>query len=573
MLVQARTGLGRWRLTLIGLALILVGSILASRVQSSGGVKVADVRFPGAGGVSMSGLLYTPTNATAQTPAPGVLAVHGYINTRETQDAFAIEFARRGYVVLAMDQRGHGYSGGGATSKGFGGPDGLAYLRSLPMVDKTKVGLEGHSMGGWTVLAAAKAMPDAYSAMVLEGSSTGKPYAADGTPTWPRNLAVVYSRFDEFGPLMWQVPKARDVAKSKKLQSLFGASGDVVAGQLYGDAAAGTARTLFTPTTTHPGDHLSPVAVGDALDWFGKTLGAPTARPASDQIWMWKEVGTLVGLVGFFALLLGVFEVLLSMPMFTELRGEARFARDRPGGFSWWTMLLLGAFIPAISFVSFLTLGAKSLVPLSATFPQGITNQMVVWALGNALAMIVIGLVLRGKASSAPRPLGLTVLIALATVAVGYAVVAAVGAVLTVDFRFWVVALKPMNAGQALAALAYLAPFTAFILVSYRGVAALMARSQGRLGHYGTAIAALALGFAVVVGVAYAILFTTGSLPKWAPALNAIVAIQFVPLLAVLGVIFAFTWRRTASYLPGALISALFVSWYMVAGTATHFAG
>ena len=52
---------------------------------------------------------------------------------RETQSPFAIEFARRGYVVLALDQRGHGYSGGAATTKGFGGPEGLSYLRSLPV--------------------------------------------------------------------------------------------------------------------------------------------------------------------------------------------------------------------------------------------------------------------------------------------------------------------------------------------------------------------------------------------------------------------------------------------------------
>ena len=118
----------------------------------------------------------------AQTPAPGILAVHGYINSRETQDGFAIEFARRGYVVLALDQTGHGYSDPPAFANGFGGPDGLAYLRSLEFVDKNNIGLEGHSMGGWTVLAAATAMPNDYKSMVLEGSSTGKPFAAEGTP-------------------------------------------------------------------------------------------------------------------------------------------------------------------------------------------------------------------------------------------------------------------------------------------------------------------------------------------------------------------------------------------------------
>ena len=171
----------RWSLAVAGLVLIVAGSWLAHATQTSGGIKIEDVRFKGAKGNTMSALLYIPPNATAQSPAPGILAVHGYINSRETQDGFAIEFARRGYVVLALDQTGHGYSDPPAFANGFGGPDGLTYLRSLDFVDKNNIGLEGHSMGGWTVLAAAIAMPNAYKSMVLEGSSTGKPFAEEGT--------------------------------------------------------------------------------------------------------------------------------------------------------------------------------------------------------------------------------------------------------------------------------------------------------------------------------------------------------------------------------------------------------
>jgi hypothetical protein len=39
-------------------------------------------------------------------------------------------------------------------------------------------------------------------------------------------------------------------------------------------------------------------------------------------------------------------------------------------------------------------------------------------------------------------------------------------------------------------------------------------------------------------------------------------------LLAVIGVIAAFTYRRTGDYAPGAFICALFITWYIVAGTA-----
>ena len=213
---------GRWSLAIVGLILILAGGLLAHLTQTSGGIRIQDVRFKGAKGNTMSALLYIPANATPQIPAPGILAVHGYINSRETQDGFAIEFARRGYVVLALDQTGHGYSEPPAFANGFGGPDGLAYLRSLEFVDKTNIGLEGHSMGGWTVLAAATAMPNDYKSMVLEGSSTGKPFAADGTPTWPRNTALVFAQYEEFSTLMWGVDLARDVTRSPKLRAMFG---------------------------------------------------------------------------------------------------------------------------------------------------------------------------------------------------------------------------------------------------------------------------------------------------------------------------------------------------------------
>jgi hypothetical protein len=163
---EERSLWARRRMLWLAMALILSGGLLAHFIQTSGGIRILDVRFAGTGAVELSALLYVPPNATRRTPAPGILAIHGYFNSREAQDGFAIEFARRGYVVLALDQRGHGYS--------------------------------------------------------APGSSTGAPFAPAGTPTFPRNLAVVFSRFDEFSGVMWDAPTAREVTHSPKTRSGIG---------------------------------------------------------------------------------------------------------------------------------------------------------------------------------------------------------------------------------------------------------------------------------------------------------------------------------------------------------------
>ncbi|WP_310541184.1 alpha/beta fold hydrolase [Phenylobacterium sp.] len=567
---QARARLGPpWRLLLVGLILMVIGVAVAARVERSGGVDLHDVRFTADDGTVFSGLLYVPKTATADRPAPAILAVHGYINTRETQSAFAIEFARRGYVVLALDQRGHGYSGGAATTKGFGGPEGLAYLRSLDMVDRDQIGLEGHSMGGWAVLAAAAAMPDGYRSMVLEGSSVGAPFAPDGTTAWPRNLAVVFSRYDEFAPLMWGVPSGAAIGESAKLRAAFGTGQPVSAGRVYGDIAAGTGRILHSPPVTHPGDHISVVAVGHAIDWFARTLQGGRPLPATDQIWWWKEGATGMALVGVFVFLLGAFGCLLALPPFAALRG-APVRGSAPADLRWWALLGLTSFIPPITFflVNFTN---PPPLPVSAVFPQQITTWLMIWALGNATLALVLGAIL-GRSRPEPRkPWGLAALLALATFAVVYGAVVVAGLAL-VDFRFWVLALKPLSLSQALAALVYLPGFTLFTCVSFRGLAGLL-RGRARGAQYAVAVAGLALGFLVLTGGQYVYLFATGRLPAVTQALTLIVAMQFVPVLAALAVLAVYAWRRTDSYLPGALLAGLMATWYMVAGTATHFAG
>ncbi|WP_137151417.1 alpha/beta fold hydrolase [Devosia sp. FKR38] len=564
--------LRKFRLFHLGWIIILFGALLAHFIQTSGGITIRDLRFNGTNGEVMSGLLYVPPGVSAENKAPAILAVHGYFNSRETQDGFAIEFARRGYVVLALDQKGHGYSDAPAFANGFGGPAGLAYLRTLDIVDVNNIGLEGHSMGGWTVLAAAAAMPDAYKAVVLEGSSTGAPFAKEGDTSWPRNLAVVFSKFDEFSQVMWGVPTAQEVPVSAKLQTVFGVTEPVVAGQLYGDIAAGTGRMLTQPNTTHPGDHFSNEAIGDAITWFDQTLDGAKPLPVDDQIWIWKEIGTLIALVGFVVLLAGTFEMLLSTQAFAHLRREpAGTAHDKRTA-KWWLAFALAAFVPVITYYPFFY-WATVLFPASAILPQTFTSQIALWAVLNGLIVLVTGFLLKGNKVQGRGDILGSVLIALATVGIGYLAVCAVDFFFKVDFRFWVLALKPFDLVRAKIAVVYLVPFTVFFVLALRGLhTGLSVRGDSRLVQYLSNILALTLGFVVFLGFQYLTLLFTGHLFSMNEPLNTVIGMQFLPLLAVVAFLSTFAWRRTGSYLPGAFINALFVTWYIVSSQAIQFA-
>lgn len=556
----------KWALFAVGWLLVLLGGAVAWKVQTSGGVDVRDVRVALEEGGELSALLYVPPNATEVDPAPAVMAVHGYMNSRETQSGFAIELARRGYVVLAIDQTGHGFSDGVAFGQGFGGPAGLAYLHTLPFVDADRIGLEGHSMGGWTVLAAAASDADGYASVALVGSSTGEPFAPPGTTEFPRNVTVVFSTLDEFSQVMWGVPTARDVVESDKLKTLFGTDAPVEPDRLYGNIEQGTGRLLAMPVTTHPGDHISPAAIADVVSWMDRTLGWENDLGADEQIWFWKELGTLVALVGGVLVLLGAFDLLIAAPWFNQAAqpGAGVVERTSP---AWWISLLLALAIPALSYFPLTLLGARlSGMPM---FPQNVTNQIVAWAIGNGLVALAVILLLRRRGNEGA--LLQKAAAAVVSAAALYTAVAFSDIVFKTDMRFWIVALKPLDARHALIALAYLAPFTAFFYVSQRALhASLSLRSGGATAHYVTGLAATAGGMTALVAALYAYLLLAGRLPGFADPLLSVIAIQFVAVLAIAAVIAVFAWRRTNGAFAGALMCGILITWYVVASQATH---
>jgi pimeloyl-ACP methyl ester carboxylesterase len=562
----------------MGLMLILLGGFTAHEIQTVGGsVRVEDVSFAAADGRRLSALLYTPDGVSAQHKAPGILAIHGYINSRETQSGFAIEFARRGYVVLAMDQSGHGLSQPPALGNGFGGPDGLMYLRSLDSVDTDNIGLEGHSMGGWAVLAAAAAQPDGYRAMVLEGSAPGSFGAPAGTLTFPRNLAVVFSQFDEFSDLMWGVPTGADVTRSPKLKDMFGTLEPVVPGKVYGYLEYDSARVLHVPAVTHPGDHLSTAAIGAAVDWFATTLRGGTPQPARHQIWYWKELTTLVALAGMIMTIIGLGLTMLHWRAMRVLSVPTPSAAQpvRPGLSAAFT-----AVVPVLTYFPAFNI-AQQFWPISANAPQQLTNGLMLWVVVNTLiATAAIGVLGRGSATLAsvgiwPRGFHVGRMLAAAAAAVvlvgaAYATLLAIDTAFSADFRFWVVAFKKLAPWHVRPYFMYLMPMTLFFIV----LGASLNQFIVGVGMRRACIRCILIptnGFLALLALQYVPLLVGIPLPLGEPLLT-ILAIQFVALLTIAGLLTAVFQRATGSVYLAAFINALLVTWSVVAGQATHYA-
>ncbi|MBO9706944.1 MAG: alpha/beta fold hydrolase [Caulobacter sp.] len=147
--------------------------LLTPRQAAAGAWREIPVAVRAADGVSLSGAILMPEGGTQREGgqgAPGVVILSGSGgNGRDGRfygfpayRVIAERLAADGVAVMISDRRGVGGSGGswrGETIEGRAADAALmaARLAALPGVDPRRVGLLGHSQGGWVALEAAAA--------------------------------------------------------------------------------------------------------------------------------------------------------------------------------------------------------------------------------------------------------------------------------------------------------------------------------------------------------------------------------------------------------------------------------
>jgi pimeloyl-ACP methyl ester carboxylesterase len=101
------------------------------------------------------------------TPAGGVVVLHGAGSQKENHYDFARKCRAAGLAAVAFDQRGHGESDGALDGRAL--EDVATVAAELP--DGVPLALRGSSMGGWLALAAGAALDAAAVVAICPASS------------------------------------------------------------------------------------------------------------------------------------------------------------------------------------------------------------------------------------------------------------------------------------------------------------------------------------------------------------------------------------------------------------------
>jgi len=582
--------------SVIVVAVCALGAFLVER--DFGLLDVTRISFPTEEGPVMAAKLYRHKEATAANPMPGVLALHGYQNDKETAAAGAIELARRGFVVLAIDHLGHGSSGGHIDwETASGANNAYRYLEGLPFVDADNLGVMGHSMGAMNTIILGGLNPD-HRAL---NPQCGTPGTVD-----LHNVLLTQARYEEFGIFRENELLVEPLRDHEVRIEAFGLeTGPVEWNTTYGDFDDGSARRADLFDTVHVGITHSPEAVAGTVSWMQQALkgGRKDAHwiPESQQIFAWKELFMLVALLTTLASMTFLANILLSTAFFSPVAGPLP-GRHVAVGRDWWIPAMVNVVIAGVTYPPLTKLGGifGNVINWAPFLRMQITNGVMVWFLVNAVIYMLVFAVwyrINSKAKGITMYdmgvsfdekrtvfdwgiLSKTVVLSAILFAWMYVLEGISEWTLGIEFRFWWPFMRQFSLERFGYFWIYLLP--ALLFFGLNGGVFLFGQIRQRESTSATrtqivwwaknCLTAL-LGLAVVwliqyipffvgVGPGFEVMGLAGYSQMW-----PLMLFVFLPEFAV--ILFFVTWcyRRTGKIYLGALIGAALAIWFSTAGT------
>ena len=372
--------------------------------------------------------LYTPKGATETNKAPAVLLLHGYQNDHETSAGYGIELARRGVIVMCLDEYGHGYTeismrergwtnhkvkvnygedseadktyvtvnsgvkryklmmnfsnltffndhyskgtdGSEIKDSSMGGIAAYAVLATMDNVDSSRLAVSGHSMGtwaSWSVTAAYSGTEFMPRATVLQCGELFNHNAYDAENIKFNNVLLLNAKYDEFNYFRdYENTVEQDLIKSPLRTEFLGVGADEAAwNTTFGSFSDGTARRVELIMNNHRLTTHDSHAMATALDWFTQALDLKTDLSSSDQTFMIKEVLVFAAMICGIFSMLPLMNLLLEIPFFKALDRKLVPDAERERGMKKWWKAAIITILISFATYPFMTQLGHGLLPL-----------------------------------------------------------------------------------------------------------------------------------------------------------------------------------------------------------------
>ncbi|MEG1520343.1 MAG: hypothetical protein RR458_05075, partial [Clostridia bacterium] len=298
------------------------------------------------------------------------------------------------------------------------------YVYNLDFVDKTKIAVSGHSMGGMATNSALdldnKAKTDENLAkgfglnilaagLVQANNASNASYGsyltaignlkatddeffyasklADGKPSIARQYLQSQAAAQFIG--------IKDYGNSINIENkAFYIDGKKVDAGVNGQAIkGGQIRTIMEAKEIHPLNHFSTASTNNLVNFFYNIFGTPTGASyiaPNKQIWQLKEVFATLGLIGFFIMIFPLVELFLQSKAFGSLRGVAKAKDDLPvlltsprRHVSYWVPAIASTLFAGFSIAPATNIWVKSFAGLfkNQYLPQDTTGTVAFWSI------------------------------------------------------------------------------------------------------------------------------------------------------------------------------------------------
>jgi hypothetical protein len=386
---------------------IVFSAIMSSAFQNSfGAVEVRMVMINDKDGDRIVGKLYIPDGVDSDNPAPGVLGLHGFNNDKDVQRPAAIELSKAGFVVLSLDQLGHGDSSGGYRTDAppYSYFKAYEYLMNLTFVQWNNTGIYGHSMGELRARQIAAAYPQhrALGLQAFTPNFIAAFYGDYGDPKF-NNILHLWSSWEEWGGDGKTVAQnladnlaALDVAYNLPPGTMqVDTTVDLWGGPV--DFANGTARRESYDIGSHPHITMSPKHTAEIVAWMLQALQGMSEAQAwaiadpANQTWVGSEV---FGMLAAFATLISILPLaylLMNVRYFSEVRQPMPEKIHTTKKSTWWIAATANTAIAGITYWAFIPGYSETsnwlfevTIGEYVVFNHGIANGFAHWFLMNA---------------------------------------------------------------------------------------------------------------------------------------------------------------------------------------------